>query len=119
MNTLLDKIVDSEKYFNNLKTKKIVCWGAGSKGRQTLELLREKGIEPIAFCDNNKDLQGKNMKGIPILNYDAIKNKFYDYCICITCTYVNAMEIYNELKDSGGVVTHILFPIRLKQRTSF
>ena len=102
MSALLDKIIDSEEYFYNLKTKKIVCWGAGSKGRQTLELLREKGIEPIAFCDNNKDLQGKSMKGIPILNYDTIKNECSDYCICITCTYSNAMGIYNELKNSGG-----------------
>lgn len=109
MSALLDKIIDSEEYFYNLKTKKIVCWGAGSKGRQTLELLREKGIEPIAFCDNNKDLQGKSMKGIPILNYDTIKNECSDYCICITCTYFNAMGIYNELKNSGGVLSDIYF----------
>ena len=47
---------------------KIVLFGAGGMGRRTLAGLRQVGIAPIAFADNNPSIQGKNIDGIPVLS---------------------------------------------------
>ena len=46
----------------------IVLFGAGSLGQHTLSGLREMGIEPLCFVDNNKSLWGKSLDGIPVLS---------------------------------------------------
>lgn len=102
MENLFSRLVNSKEYFDKLKSKEnIVCWGAGSKGRQTLALLKEKGIEPVAFCDNNLQLLGEYIEDVPIFNYEEIKRKYTRYCICVTCTLFNALEIYHMLRKEG------------------
>src|SRR5438067_631097 len=44
----------------------IVIFGAGGLGRKVLAGLREVGIEPLAFVDNNPDLWGKLVEGISV-----------------------------------------------------
>jgi FkbM family methyltransferase len=46
----------------------IVLFGAGNLGRRTLTGLREIGIQPLCFVDNNKSLWGKDLNGVPVLN---------------------------------------------------
>lgn len=102
MKDLFSMLINSKEYFDGLKNKEnVVCWGAGSKGRQTLALLKEKGIGPVAFCDNNPGLAGEYIEDIPIMDYEAIKKKYERYCICITCTLSNALEIYDMLQNRG------------------
>ena len=96
-----EMLVNSEEYFGNLKKKTLICWGAGSKGKQTSQLLAEKGIYPEAFCDNNPQLAGEYIDGIPIYNYETIREKYEEYCICITATLGNAIEISKGLKSKG------------------
>lgn len=94
-------LVNSDEYFGNLKEKTIICWGAGSKGKQTSQLLIEKGIYPVAFCDNNPQLAGGDINGIPIYNYETVREKYKKYCICITATLGNAIKISQGLKSRG------------------
>lgn len=102
MEEWFEKLIDSAGYFESLKSNdNIVCWGAGSKGRQTLEILQEKGIRPVAFIDNNSQLFGQLVDDIPIFDYGTIRKKYRRYCICITATLFNALEIYNMLQDAG------------------
>jgi len=98
-----EQLVNSDEYFGRLKEKIVICWGAGSKGKQTVQLLADKGIYPVAFCDNNPQLVGGHIKGIPIYNYDTIREKYKKYCICITATLYNAIEISKMLKLQGEI----------------
>jgi FkbM family methyltransferase len=48
--------------------RSLVLFGAGGLGRKTLAGLRQVGIEPLAFADNNPDLWGKSVEGLPVLS---------------------------------------------------
>lgn len=91
----------SEYWINISSSKNIICFGAGQKGKQTLELLRERGIFPIAFCDNNKDLIGKNINDLQVLSYEELKQTYSEYTILITTTIEYALEIKNNLLNHG------------------
>ncbi len=101
MRNFEEQIVNSDEYFGRLKEKTVICWGAGSKGKQTVQLLADKRIYPVAFCDNNPQLVGGHINDIPIYNYDTIREKYKKYCICITATLYNAIEISKMLKLQG------------------
>lgn len=45
----------------------IVLFGAGHLGRHTLALLRAHGREVAAFVDNDRDLWGSSVDGVPVL----------------------------------------------------
>jgi len=46
----------------------IVLFGAGRLGLRTLAGLRKHGIEPVAFADNNGELWGSSVRGVPVLS---------------------------------------------------
>jgi FkbM family methyltransferase len=48
--------------------RSLVLFGAGGLGRKTLRGLRQAGIEPLAFADNNQNLWGKSVEGLPVLS---------------------------------------------------
>lgn len=69
--------VDEENKFDRLVAPyqdKLVLFGAGKLGRKTLSGLRNLGIEPLAFADNNPNLWGNEIDGIKVLSLkDAIE----------------------------------------------
>src|ERR1700739_4506350 len=46
----------------------MVLFGAGNLGRRTLKGLRELGIEPVCFLDNNEARWGDKVEGVPVLS---------------------------------------------------
>lgn len=55
--------------FKNLAgARPLVLFGAGGLGRRTLSGLRARGVEPLAFCDNNQALWGKEVEGLRVLS---------------------------------------------------
>ena len=46
---------------------RIVLYGAGKLGRETLAGLRQNGIEPLAFVDSNRDRWGECLDGVLIV----------------------------------------------------
>lgn len=101
--TAIEELIErvSEYWINISSSKNIICFGAGQKGKQTLELLRKKCIYPVAFCDNNKNLIGKNINDLQVLSYEEIKQKYSEYTILITTTIEYALEIKNNLLNYG------------------
>src|SRR5208283_1192620 len=71
---LTESIEDAQlreaKTFDHLarNAEDLVLYGAGNLGRRTLTGLREVGIEPVAFVDNNPKRWGENCDGIPVLS---------------------------------------------------
>ena len=50
------------------KTTELVFLGAGNMGRRTLAHLREVGISPLCFVDNNSARWGQAIDGIPVMS---------------------------------------------------
>ena len=56
----------------------LVLFGAGNLGRQVLSRLRQDGIEPLAFSDNNPTLWGRFIEGVCVLPPAEAAEKFGD-----------------------------------------
>jgi FkbM family methyltransferase len=48
--------------------KSIILFGAGGLGRKTLKGLRQLGIEPLAFADNNPIVWNRTVEGLTVLS---------------------------------------------------
>jgi len=57
-------------------SESIVLFGAGSIGRKTLAGLRTRGVEPLAFADNNTALSNKSIDGLHVLSPQDAADKF-------------------------------------------
>ncbi len=99
---MIKRVTDFNKYFDTIRQhENIVCYGAGSKGRQTVEILRERNIFPTAFVDGDEKRWGGDCAGLPVIGYEELTEKYEKYCILITCVYDNAKEIHDLLKEKG------------------
>lgn len=116
---IVKMVTDSEQYFDRIRQhKNIVCYGAGSKGKQTVEILREQNIFPYAFVDSNRDRWGGKCAGLPVMGYEKLKEKYETYCILITCVYDYAKEIYEMLRKEGekNPVYHMCNPYKAENK---
>lgn len=64
------------KVKNIFKNKSFILFGAGNLGIRTLKGLRELGIEPIAFGDNNDQKINQEIEGIKVLSKKEIIQKY-------------------------------------------
>lgn len=64
-------VEDRERLTHNRLTgplsNRLALFGIGGLGRRTLRGLRNAGVEPLAFCDNNKRLWGHKVEGLKVL----------------------------------------------------
>ncbi|HEX2980101.1 MAG TPA: FkbM family methyltransferase [Anaerolineaceae bacterium] len=67
--------------------KTVVIFGAGNLGRKVLKCLREDGIEPRAFTDNNPRLWGTNIDGVPILSPEQASQEFGTLAVFIVAIF--------------------------------
>jgi len=75
-----------------------VLFGAGRISRALLPKLKEHGIRPAWFIDNNPILWGKTLDGIEIKSAESLKEAG-DRIVLIMTTY--AMQMANACKDAG------------------
>lgn len=54
----------------------LVLFGAGGLGRKTLAGLRQIGIEPMAFVDNNESLWSDRVEDVPVYSPQAAARQF-------------------------------------------
>jgi FkbM family methyltransferase len=54
----------------------LVLFGAGRLGRKTLKGLRQAGIEPLTFVDNNTSLWHQKIDGVEVLPPDEAARRF-------------------------------------------
>jgi FkbM family methyltransferase len=82
INELLSEPVEAAKrreavtFEDRAGSRPIVLFGAGGLGRRTLQGLRARGIETIAFCDNNRALWGKTVDQVPVYSLTDAANRF-------------------------------------------
>jgi FkbM family methyltransferase len=55
---------------------RVVLFGCGTLGRRAADLLREIGINPLAFCDSNPSRWGTNISELPVLSPSDAAERF-------------------------------------------
>ncbi len=55
---------------------RVVLFGAGALGGRVLSALRSIGVEPLAFCDNNRSRWGSALGGVTILSPAEAATRF-------------------------------------------
>lgn len=77
--TVANALERSQTAFDQLTTpfqNSIILFGAGQLGRKALGGLLKLGIKPLAFADNNPQLWGELIEGIPVLSPQSAADKF-------------------------------------------
>lgn len=81
------------------KIKKLCIFGAGYHGKVLKYELNHRQIEVACFCDNNNDLNGNSIEGVPCVTpYDLVQFKD-DVMIIIAADVSDVIE--TQLKDLG------------------
>ncbi|MHA7967358.1 TylF/MycF/NovP-related O-methyltransferase [Paenibacillus sp. CAU 1782] len=58
--------------------ERAIIYGAGPTGKSVFEHIQKKDIRCIAFIDNDPNLQGKTIDGIPVITPSDIATHHYD-----------------------------------------
>lgn len=90
-NELIEKIKSS-----NLP---VVLFGAGVVGEVALFSLREKGITPICYVDNNDEKIGNTFHELPVVSLESLKKTGKQYVFIVAISLHKEIEI--QLNESG------------------
>ena len=77
----------------------IIFFGAGKIGRKAIEIWNMCGVSVDYLADNNADLVGKLIDGIPVLSAEQIRIFLRDVTILITCR--DYQTVYEQLTVAG------------------
>lgn len=101
-------------YVKYLKSKDVIIWGTGEKGKKGFWRIQGKISNVTAFCDNDKDKQGKIFFGVKVLSFEELcQRNNSDLMIVICSNYEREIKqqllnenIYNFISilqiDFGG-----------------
>jgi FlaA1/EpsC-like NDP-sugar epimerase len=80
LNESPESVAERERTAHDKLTKsfknRLILFGTGKLGRRTLKGLREVGIEPLAFCDNNSVIWGSDIEGLKVLSPEKAVSEF-------------------------------------------
>jgi len=80
----------------------LVLFGAGACGRYALKFLREKGIEPYAFVDNNEAKWGTLIEGVSVFSpEEVLEFKPNSTWVATAISRPAATEIRAQMKSMG------------------
>jgi FkbM family methyltransferase len=100
----------------------IVLFGAGNIGRRILARLREDGIEPLAFSDNNASSWGKTIDGLPVLKPAEAAERFgreAAFMVTIYNPWHNFVDTRKQLQELGCEKMLSVITYRWKHHTMF
>jgi FlaA1/EpsC-like NDP-sugar epimerase len=94
--------------FAGAKADRLVLCGAGGLGRKTLSGLRQLGIEPLAFTDNDSKKWGQTIEGVEIFSPEDAIAKFSSTAIFVITVW-GAWEMDSSwMQSSHHFLTIIL-----------
>src|SRR5262245_6415495 len=102
--------------------KRIVLFGAGNTGRRILARLREDGIEPLAFSDNQSEQWGKTVDGLQVLSPNGAAASYGDNAVFVVTIYNNQHtfpDTREQLSVLGCVKVVSVIPVRWKYHETF
>lgn len=73
-------------------------FGAGQVCHKALNYYQEHKLpKPVVICDNNKDLHGTKIQGIPVMSLQDILSKWDDCHIVLTVGTAYKKEVYQQI----------------------
>ena len=100
----------------------IVLFGAGNLGRQVLSQLRQDGIEPLAFSDNNSSIQGSVIGGLTVLSPREAATRYgqsASFVVTIWNTNQSFVETQEKLQALGCIKVISVATFRWKHPEKF
>ena len=102
-----------DKYLEKLRGADVILYGAGSKGKQALELLRRYGVEPVAVCDSDKTKWGQEFYGLEIGSYDTVRPRLNrQVIVLLTVSSGFVREIKYSCFRGGDIVKQLCIPFK-------
>lgn len=98
LESYIEENYNDKNFEKNLGNKEIILFGASFFGRNVLEKLRIKGVEPKYFCDNDKEKWGQCIDGLYVLPPSFIKSKVENVLVIICVMSINK-SIVNQLDE--------------------
>ncbi len=97
---------------------RLVLFGAGPLGKAVLAGLRKQGVEPLAFADNNQQLWGAEVSGLPVLSpADAVRQ--YGNAACFVVTIYQGSQARRQLASMGCAHVAPFAPLFWKYADAF
>ena len=84
--------------------RKYIVFGAGHDGRELLHHLSEGVVS--YFCDNDENLWGDNIEGIPIISPEQLKEIHNNYIVVIA---LNEKSYVRKQLEMIGIKDYILY----------
>lgn len=81
-------------------SERLVLFGAGPLGKSVLAGLRQAGIEPLAFADNNRDLWHRQVMGLNVLS-PAEAAERHGNTACFVVTIYQGSSARRQLRMLG------------------
>jgi len=82
-------------------TLPLVFYGAGELASQIMETLRNKGMNPVCFCDTDIDKHGTVYLGITVMSFEQAREKYGDFNIYVTVGLGIINEVFDYLLKQG------------------
>lgn len=79
--------------------KKVILFGAGVYGRKALEHFGKEAVH--CFVDNNPELHGTEIDGLPVLSFDEMKDICQDYQVVVAVSARFAPVLAKQLEEAG------------------
>lgn len=104
--------------------EQMILFGTGGLGRKTLKGLRQQGIKPLAFCDNNPSLWGTEVEGVPVLSPENAVKEYADRAIFVVTIWSDKLghpfdEVQSQLAALGEVTVVSFLPLYWKYPEQF
>ena len=87
-------------HFAGQNENRLILFGAGPLGRLVLQGLKQAGLRPIAFADNNERLWETDIEGVPVLAPSTAADLYRDSA-CFVVTIYNGSPARHQLKALG------------------
>ncbi len=103
-------------FFNTIRNKQIILFGASSRGKRVLNNLIELGFNPsnIRFCDNDKKKWGKLISGVKIISLKELQNLPKSIPIIISSSV--QYEIHQQLTGFGFKKVYYFHSLLFKEQ---
>jgi FkbM family methyltransferase len=104
--------------------EQMLLFGTGGLGRKTLKGLRQQGIKPLAFCDNNPSLWGTEVEGVLVLSPENAVTQYADRATFVVTIWSDKHghpldEVKSQLNALGAVTVVSFLPLYWKYPKQF
>jgi FkbM family methyltransferase len=96
----LEKVAAPTRELLRAAGNRLVLTGAGPLGLAAAQLARKAGLTPVAFADNNKQKQGTEISGLPVMSPDGAVEKYGRSVVYLVAVYTSE-GVWAQLRKLG------------------